>query len=213
MDNTIILKLAEDNPDMSDVDRLANIYHMLSQVLVFDVPGSVVEVGCNVGKTSVFLQMIIERLAPDYELHLYDSFQGLPARGPYDDYLNQGDCLATKEQVLRTFHKWNQKEPFIHEGWFKNTLSQTLPERIAFAYLDSDFYDSILVSLQQVYPRLSPKAIVMIDDYCDLERNPKAWSGLPGVKKACDDFFCNKPEQVYVLAGSGDLTMGYFRKQ
>lgn len=220
MDNGIILKLAKDNPGMSDIDRLVNIYHLLSHVLVFDVPGDVVELGCHAGKTSVFLQMLIEHFAPDRELHLYDSFQGFPPRGPHDDYLegyldcdlHEGDFKATEGEVQETFRKWKQREASIHAGWFQDTLPHELPEQIAFAYLDSDLYDSIMISLESVYPRLSTKAVLMIDDYCDLERNTRAWPGLPGVKKACDEFFRDKPEQMYVLAGFGDLALGYMRK-
>src|SRR5450755_864773 len=240
MNNNVILKLAKVNPRMSDIDRLVNIYHMLSQVLVFDVPGSIVELGCNEGKTSIFLRMIIDYFAPHRELHLYDSFQGLPQRGKYDEhtnerdfqvtkqvfeensrkwglklsydqYLNEGDFKVGMQQLEENFKAWGLKLPFVHGGWFKDTLPRFLPTSIAFAYLDSDLYESILVSLRSIYPRLSKNAIVVIDDYCDAERNPRAWPGLPGVKRACDDFFTEKPEKISVLVGSWDLAMGYFR--
>jgi O-methyltransferase len=84
---------------------------------------------------------------------------------------------------------------------------------IAFAYLDSDFYESILVSLEHVYPRLPRNGLMIIDDYGDKARNPLAWDELPGVKLACDDFFADKPEKVSVLIGTGDLPFGLVRKQ
>lgn len=188
MDNVVILKLAEDNP-LSDIDRLVNIYHLLSQVLVFHVPGDIVELGCHQGKTSVFLRMLIDHYDAERELHVYDSFSGLPKQGKYDTYLMDDNCMASIQQLQETFTRWHVELPIIHKGWFQETLPQLLPERIAFAYLDGDFYDSILVSLRYVYPRLTNNAVVIIDDYCDPGRNPNAWDGPPGPKKACDDFF------------------------
>jgi hypothetical protein len=85
--------------------------------------------------------------------------------------------------------------PVVHKGWFKDTLPHDLPERICFAHLDGDLYDSILVSLEHVYPRLSKGAICLIDDYSDPAVNPQGWNQLPGVKQACDEFLCHKPKR------------------
>ncbi len=82
MDNEAILEIAEKNAWMTDVDRLVNLYWALSQVLVFEVEGDIVELGCHAGGTSVFLQMIIDHFDPLRQLHVYDSFQGLPEPGP-----------------------------------------------------------------------------------------------------------------------------------
>jgi len=54
--------------------------------------------------------------------------------------------------------------------------------------------------------------VVLIDDYSDLEKNPRAQAYFPGVKQACDVFFADKPESVSVLVGSSDIPFGYFRK-
>jgi len=56
-----------------------------------------------------------------------------------------------------------------------------LPQHIAFAFLDGDFYDSILTSLQLVWPRLVPGATVCLDDY---QRET-----LPGVERAVNHFY------------------------
>jgi O-methyltransferase len=212
VDNQMIFRLAAENAAMGDIDRLVNIYWALSSVLVHDVPGDVVEVGCNVGKTSVFLRMVMDHYGPDRTLHLYDSFQGLPRPGEHDAYLKEGECPATVEQLRETFRTWNLAQPEIHKGWFDRTLPTRLPDRIAFGYLDGDFYESTLTSLEHVYPRLSPNAIIIVDDYCDTEKNERAFDLLPGPKVACDEFFRDKPEKMSVLVGVGDLAFGYIRK-
>ncbi|MGH8974903.1 MAG: TylF/MycF/NovP-related O-methyltransferase, partial [Acidimicrobiia bacterium] len=198
--------------DMIDVERLMTIYWALSQVLVFGVPGDVVELGCNAGLTSIYLQMLIDECDPGRTLHVYDSFAGLPAAGPQDRYLHQGDLAVSVEDLEANFRLRGLRPPVVHAGWFQDTLPGGLPPGVAFAYLDSDYFDSILTSWIHLYPRLSPGAIVLVDDYCDRSNNPRAWDGLPAVKQACDAFLQNKPESLVTLPGCGDLAMAYLRK-
>jgi O-methyltransferase len=212
MDNAVIARLAADNEDMSDIDRLVNIYWGLSQALVFGVPGDIAEVGCNKGLTSVFLQMVNEAYGDHRELHVYDSFQGLPPPGPRDAYLREGDCLCSAEDLKATFARWRVRPPVVHSGWFTDTLPSGLPDAICFAYLDSDFYDSIKTSLEHVWPRLSPNGLILVDDYADKDKNPSAWDGLPGVRAAVDEYFACRQERPFVLFGSGDLAMAGVRK-
>ena len=211
MHNRVIYELAGEGEATRSIDRLVNLYWALSSVLIFEVPGAVVEVGCNTGKTSVFFQMLIDHYDPERELHLFDSFQGLPSPGRHDAYLKEGDYAATVEDVREEFRRRNLRQPHVHAGWFSETLARC-PDPISFAYLDSDFYHSILTSLEEVYPRLSHNGIVIVDDYCDRKWNPRAWDGLPGVKKACDDFISDKVESFSVLCGTGDLPFGLLRK-
>lgn len=198
---------------MSSVDRLVNLYHLLVQVLLLDVPGAVVELGCHAGHTSVLLHKVIARYAPDRALHVYDSFEGLPAPGPQDATLVEGDCYAPREAFEQTFERWDAPLPQIHEGWIQDTLPDHLPVQIAFAYLDLDFYASTLAALEQVYPRLAPGAVLCLDDYCDRAHSPLAWPGLPGIKRACDEFFDGRHEEVSVLVGSSDLAFGFIRRR
>ncbi|MEU7754859.1 TylF/MycF/NovP-related O-methyltransferase [Micromonospora sp. NPDC049101] len=212
MDNDMILKLAADNVEYGDVDRLVNIYWALSSTLVQGVAGDVVEAGCHAGNTSVFLQRLIEEFAPERELHLYDSFEGLPKPSEHDTFLTEGALKVDLTDLKATFEKWELPLPNVHAGWFDETLPTQLPDRVCFAYLDGDYYESIQVSLEHIYPRLSDGGILIVDDYCDSGRNPQAFDRFSGPKRACDEFFADKPEKVSVLVGSGDLAFGYIRK-
>lgn len=213
MNNDIIFEVAERNGWMSDIDRLVNLYWAVGQTLHFGVDGDIVEIGCHAGGTSVFLQMLIDNYAPDRKLHLYDSFRGMPEPGAKDAYLVKGDRPSTINQVHRNFaHFGLATVPEIHPGWFEHTLPHQLPPTIAAAYLDGDFYDSIMISLQCVWPRLSPNGIIIIDDYADVARAPNAFAKLPGVKLACDDFFAEKDTKPFVLVGGNTLAFGCVRK-
>lgn len=206
--------LVDTNSRMGGAAKFTTLYWGLVQALAYGVHGDIVEIGCNAGRTSAFLQTINElEAAPLRTLHLYDSFAGLPAPGEQDgDAFVAGSLRASIEEVLDRFNRRRLAPPAVHPGWFEDTLPQELPPSICFAYVDADFEESIAIALEALYPRLSTGAVVIIDDYCDPAVNARAWSALPGVKVACDTFFRNRPEKLRVAPGGGDLALAYFRK-
>jgi O-methyltransferase len=160
----------------------------------------------------VLITKLLQAYNSDKKLAVYDSFEGLPEAKPIDGTIYKEGYCRTSEDVLReNFRLHKLPVPEIHKGWFQDTLPSGLPERISFAYLDGDFYDSILISLQYVYPKLTPGAVCLIDDYCDPQINPKGWNRLPGVKKACDEYLVDKPEKMEFIY-SGNYSHAFFRK-
>lgn len=197
---------------MTNVEQRMNMYHLVSQVLVYDVPGDFVELGCNAGLSAVLFQKIISYYDESRELHVYDSFEGLPdaKSADGDTSFKKGEMRTTKDTLISNFKSAGLKPPHVHVGWFDKTLPTELPEIIAFSHLDGDFYDSLKVSLDYVYPRLSKGAVCLIDDYCD-PSVCNIWNKLPGVKRACDEFLADKPEKVSVLH-AGEYAHGFFHK-
>jgi len=199
--------------EMTSIEQRMNIFHLVMNVLVSNVPGALVELGCHAGQTAVLIQKVMQRYAPERQLHVYDSFEGLPDKSSKDGRTPfRKGWLSTTEGTLRqNFRDHGLPLPTIHRGWFDDTLPTELPDEIAFAHLDGDFYRSILVSLENVYPRLSAGAVCIVDDYCDPLVTPDNWNALPGVKRACDEFFNDKSEVVYSLY-AGPYSHGFFRK-
>lgn len=198
---------------MLTVEQAANLYHLLTQVVLLGVPGDVVELGCYEGTTAILLQTTLDQLRSTRRLHVYDSFAGLPPAAAQDGptRFREGDCRTTRERLVANFREFGVALPVIHAGWFRDTLPVGLPDRVAFAHLDGDFYTSTREGLEHLYPRLSPGAIVVVDDYCDPAVHAVC-DILPGVKRACDEFLADKPERVGVLLG-GSASHGYFRKR
>lgn len=202
---------------MGSVELRMNLFHLASQVLEYSVPGDFAEVGCNAGESSVVLQRILQDRDPSRALHVFDSFQGVPDTDSRDEgAYSRGDMANTKAELVSNFNAMRLPLPVIHEGWFEETLPKGLPDSIAFGFIDGDLYSSTLTALKEVYPRLAPNAICMLGVYCDPSvYEPRSRSlryRSPGVKKACDEFFADKPEVISVLY-SGDYTSAYFRKQ
>ncbi len=157
----------------------------LEKVLKNNIEGDVVEMGCYEGTSALFEARMLDLLAPDKKLWLYDSFEGLPDKTDEDRSENGqlfvgGALKASKSRLERNFHKADLPFPEIKKAWFFELDPDDLPGHICFAFLDGDFYESIMDSFKLVYPKMSKGGVIMVDDY----ENAK----LPGVKKAVDEF-------------------------
>ncbi len=145
------------------------------------VEGDVVEFGCYNGATSVAMGKVLQ--ATNKRLFLYDSFQGLPEKTSEDRSLigmqfTTGELRASKKLVADRFKQAGLKHPVIKKAWFDELTARDLPDKISFAFLDGDYYESVLVSLSLVYPRLQQGAVIVVDDYDNDQ--------LPGASKAVD---------------------------
>ncbi|MCB1136310.1 MAG: class I SAM-dependent methyltransferase [Chlamydiia bacterium] len=227
MNNLFLQEIWQHNRAMMGMEALINLYHLLTQTLLLKVPGSVVELGSYRGYTALAFWKTMEAHGDLRPLHCFDSFSGLPEKGEMDlcsdnapmrlcdrkdnQRMRAGWFAVSQADFEKTFQEASCPLPHIHPGWFSETLPAQLPESIAFAHLDGDFYQSTLDGLEALYPRLSPGAVVVLDDYCD----PGAYSrqnSLPGVKAACDAFFADKPETIWVLQAGPHQYQAYFRK-
>lgn len=188
----MIEKLLDTNPLISgqvNKDQIRTILSELERVINAGVNGDVVEFGCYIGTTSLFLQRILVAKASGKTLHVYDSFEGLPTKtaedmSPAGDQFKEGELAVSKKQFQQTFIKARLPLPVIHKGWFGELTSQDVPNHIAFAFLDGDFYRSIHDSLKLVIPNLSEGAVVIIDDF--------AREALPGAAKAVYELLAHK---------------------
>ena len=163
----------------------------LESILTAGVQGDIVEFGCYVGTTTLFMRRMLDETSQSTErrLYAYDSFSGLPDKSVQDasgsgEQFKGGELSVSKKQFLHEFQKANLTSPITTKAWFKDLTPKQLPRTIAFAFLDGDFYESIIDSLRLVWPRLAPGGIITIDDY---QR-----SALPGVERAVRDFFQDK---------------------
>ena len=202
----LVRKLLRKVPVQNTQSSPSKMYHVLMELqrIVIDVhvPGHVVELGCHEGGTTVQIRRFLDEVrrnecARKRELHVYDSWEGVPARTPQDtpaagvDPFEKGMCTTQRAVFEKNFADAELRLPHIHSGWFGEIADDEYPAQIAFAFFDGDMYSSIMDSFAKVYPKLSRGARVVIDDY--------AWERLPGVKQACEDFLRDKPERETFL--------------
>lgn len=167
------------------------VWNELEKVLQAGVPGNIVEFGCYIGTTSLFIRRLLNEAGEHTRaFHVYDSFEGLPDKtaadtSPAGTQFKKGELRVSKKALLQAFRAAHLAPPVVHKGWFSELTPADVPANIAFAYLDGDFYESIMQPLALVWPRLSPGGVVLIDDY--------GREALPGPAKAVRDFFAGKP--------------------
>lgn len=193
-------------------DRLTAVDSLVRELAGQGVSGAFVEIGCYKGAMTVWVRALLNDVGrEETPIHVFDSFAGLPEPGEHDSqHLAAGELVAHPGDVAAIHDHWKLVPPIIHPGWFADTLPDGLPEQIAFGYLDGDFYDSIMTSLTYCVPRLVPGGLIVVDDYADTAVNPRAWDGLPGVKRACVEYF-GRPDALEVMIGDDDLAFGLYR--
>ncbi|MEO6513394.1 MAG: TylF/MycF/NovP-related O-methyltransferase [Candidatus Saccharimonadales bacterium] len=179
-----IQDLLQHHPIISEqvsADQLRVILQELEKTLYEGVAGDIVEFGCYIGTTSLFIRRLLDIHHETRAFHVYDSFEGLPEKSAKDssgagEQFKAGELSVSKKQFLREFQKAKLRSPVIHKRWFSELASEDVSEKIAFAFLDGDFYESIKDSLKLVLPRISKGGTIIVDDY--------AREALPGAEKA-----------------------------
>ena len=91
-----------------------------------------------------------------------------------------GELYVSKREVVERFKRAGLPLPIIRKGFFENLTDDDLPEKICFAFLDGDLYESIKTSLRLVESRMSDGGVIIIHDY----NNPE----LPGSTRAVDEW-------------------------
>jgi O-methyltransferase len=168
--------------------RLQNVRSCVEDVLAHGIPGDLVETGVWRGGASIMMRAVLAAFgARDRRVWLADSFCGLPPPDaqtyPDDagDPLHTFDDLAVPLEVVRAnfaaYDLLDDQVVFL-PGWFRETLPNAPIERIAVLRLDGDMYESTIVALRALYPKLSPGGFVIIDDY----------GAIPGCARAVQDY-------------------------
>jgi O-methyltransferase len=166
------------------------IIRYLKQAVSSSSYGDIVELGCYNGTTSLFIQQYLTQNNLPRKFHVYDSFEGLPAKLPFDnspagEQFIKGELKASRQIFIKNFRRHSLPLPVIHKGWFEALNATDLPEQIAFAFLDGDYYSSIHYSLKLIENKLVKGSVIIIDDYQS--------EALPGARKAVDEWLskCN----------------------
>ncbi len=175
------------------MDKIEQIDNRQTEVILkllvecLNLDGDVVEFGCYEGDTSIKMGKLIK----NKRLWLYDSFEGLPEKSDADassvgNNFKTGELKASKNAVMKRFLHASLTKPIIKKAWFDELDPENdLPEKIAFALLDGDYYESIKISLHLVTPKMTKEGIIIVHDY----RN----EALPGAAKAVDEFISKNP--------------------
>lgn len=148
------------------------------------VEGDIAEVGVYQGRTA----KIICEAKGNKTLHLFDTFEGLPALSEFDEpkEFHKGQFAASLEAVQCYLSKY--PNVYFYKGMFPGTSKPVENRQFCFISLDVDLFQSTLSCLDFFYPRMNRGGIIVSHDYM-----------TRGVRKAVDEFFVDKPEVVIEL--------------
>jgi hypothetical protein len=150
------------------------------------VPGHMAELGVFAGASA---RLILEHMDPGKMLHLFDTFEGLPALDAIDrNRFSEGDFACTLDTAREYI---GNSGVVFHKGMFPGTAGPVRDTTFSFVHLDVDIYASTADGLEFFYPRMSQGGIILCHDYVSAE----------GVNKAFREFFRDKPEPVVELTG------------
>jgi len=140
-----------------------------------DVKGVVVECGVWRGGMSAAMADV---LGKERKYYLFDSFEGLPPAKEIDgqaalawqnDVNSPGyydNCKAEMEWAEKAMKKTGADKYKLVKGWFENTLpTYNFEEKIAVLRLDADWYESTMVCLENLFPKMAEGGIIIFDDY------------------------------------------------
>jgi O-methyltransferase len=159
--------------------------HLAMAVKLLEIPpeveGAVVECGCYLGGSTANLSLACD--AVGRELIVYDSFEGLPPPTANDKYAKDeatGFLRAELDAVRENVRRFGAVERCsFRKGWFSDTLSQHT-EPVVLAFLDVDYQASLDDCIRNLWPHLTDRGYVFIDeyvltDYCALFWSERYW--------------------------------------
>lgn len=107
-------------------------------------------------------------MARGAELHLFDTFTGIPFHDPID-YHRIGNFSDTHIDYVRR----KVRSAIFHVGIFPATLPAEL-SGFGFVHVDCDQYQSVRDCIVELGPRMVPGGITVFDDYRHLEGATRA---------------------------------------
>jgi O-methyltransferase len=192
---------------MTNHTKLFGLILATRYVAQHQIPGEIVECGVwRGGSMQAVALTLLEAGVTDRELHLFDTFEGMPPPTSKDvrhDGVSAAELLETRDRTkavwaiatledVRTGMAELDYPPeriHFHEGMVETTIPAECPEQIALLRLDTDWYESTRHELEHMYARLSPGGVLIIDDYGHWE----------GSRRAVDEFMTRTGAPLLLL--------------
>lgn len=145
--------------------RAATMRLLAEQIHEEKIPGDAAELGVFRGDFAA----LINAAFPDRTIHLFDTFEGFPAR---DVEIEQaqglsraktGDFKETAENIVEKRLPHPERAVF-HKGYFPDSFDGCTEMTFAFVSVDADLYAPTAAALPLFFDRLSPGGVLLIHD-------------------------------------------------
>jgi O-methyltransferase len=156
---------------MVGLNRLDDLQECVESVVRDGVPGDLIEAGTWRGGAAMLMRATLDSLgAGERTLYVADSFRGFPASGD-EEWAAMAFLQVPLDEVRANFDRFGLDHgvQFV-EGFFEDTMPAVPAEaRWSLVRLDGDTYDATRVTLEHLYPALSPGGYLVVDDYGSIE--------------------------------------------
>jgi len=196
---------------MVTYEGLISLYDQVKYLEENNISGDFVECGVWKGGCVGLMALANIRFGGKHRnLHLFDSFQGIPEpkegidgdlalkqsiewsdggksgkmrplHGFYDKFGGVG-TLQENKVLLEKKIGYPQNQIQYHRGWFNETIPNSKIESIALLRLDSDWYEGTKICLENLVSKVVKNGFIIIDDYGTYD----------GCKKGVDEYFSNQ---------------------
>lgn len=171
-----------------------------------ELSGPIVEIGCEMGRTTVFLNKHMDVRKDKRSYFCVDTFDGFTAT----DIAYEVDQGGKPESFLKRQFQSHQKDIFERTMQI-NSIQRVRAiqadvnefrfdgvENISFCFIDVDLYRPVLSALSRVYERMAPGGLIAVHD-CD----PRQENPYRGAYRAYAEFVRGKglPEEVQERLG------------
>ncbi len=191
--------------------RLITLYKLIRESERLGVKGDIVECGVWNGGAAAMMARSYRDAGGRNErtIWLFDSFEGLPPPGEKDgksivEHYYKGLCKGELDNVKAIFNKL--AVPFdnvrVVKGWIGDTLKINTIGQLALLHIDTDWYDSVKSSLENLYDMVSVGGFIVVDDFLFHE----------GCRKAVMDFLKERGIDDKVKIIKVDRSAVYFQK-
>ncbi|WP_460791573.1 TylF/MycF/NovP-related O-methyltransferase [Nocardioides maradonensis] len=196
---------------MTGPPKLAPLIEAVRYVVRHRIPGDVVECGVWRGGSMMAIALTLAAEGDtSRELHLFDTFEGMPPPTEEDTRLDSDGARITAQHALdrvgRDARVWAvagledvqegmaetgypADRVHFHQGMVEDTVPGEAPGTIALLRLDTDWYASTKHELEHLYDRLSPGGVLILDDYADWE----------GARRATDEWLAATGERLLLV--------------
>lgn len=152
--------------------RMWNIYESIRYIKAANIPGDIIECGIFLGGSIAFAIETASAIGlTGRTFWVSDTFEGFVNGGESEDFTgkivpftrhpNFRDVAETT--INMAANKGNEIKYLV--GPVEQTLKELPSENIALARLDTDYYESTFVELNELYPKISKGGVLIIDDY------------------------------------------------
>lgn len=218
-------------------ERIAALREAVRYVVANGLPGAIAECGVWRGGSMMAAALTLCELGcTDRDLYLYDTFGWVPRPDERDVDIKGRSALEMWESNARagrvtanpaySYLPLDKVRELLHEtgypperlhfvvGLVEETIPDQAPPQIALLRLDTDHYRSTAHELRHLYPRVTERGIVIIDDYGEFR----------GARDAVDEYFAQRREvpllqridfsarQIVVAHGSGARWTGAYSR-